>query len=40
MTWGSGEGVGSCGFMGTELHFEEVKFLEMMVVVAAPGLHT
>lgn len=35
-----GEGVGSCGFMGTELHFEEVKFLEMMVVVAAPGLHT
>lgn len=32
--------MGSCGSMGTELHFEKVKFLEMMVVVAAPGLHT
>lgn len=34
-----GEGVGSCGFLGTELHFKKVKFLEMMGVMAAPGLH-
>lgn len=40
MTWGSGKGVGSCGFMGTELHFEKVKFLEMVVVMADPGRHT